>query len=198
MKTTVNPVLIIVLTLITVGATSCSYSGVDRTITPDQIGTYDARLTGFMQYGRSTSIQENTPGGISREAVINEATLISVDDTQACVDLLMRVSVNLDLPLSSYEIEIDGITAHPGPEDVEVLDYQFTGQRDVVSFDHYSQDRSGSFRITEPEDRIFRVVERRAEVCGPHNQDASIELTLVTPSSLGSSSWGQHFRWTVH
>lgn len=176
----------------------CSYPTAERSVSPQQIEREDTRLVGYMQYGRTTSVEEQTPGQISRDAVANEAILYALEDGQTCIELTIRTNAERDEPLAVYELTLDGRRVHPGDEQIEVVDYTYTGERDVLVAEGITGEAFAQLRLTEPEERVYRVFERRTELCGPISQTGDIELEVVAPNGATTSQWGQSFVWTLY
>lgn len=187
---------LMILSLVTIG---CGHNTAERAVSPDSIGVEgQTRLSGYMDAPyRPGSPSEETPDQVSRSALTNEAELVSLDDGQVCVDLLTRTSVDLDVPLGAYEITINQQPVHPTDETVSIVDYPYTGERSIFRAEGVTSDALARMELTEPEERVFRVYERNAEICGPADHPAEVRLEVVIPQDDRRGHWGQVFRWTL-
>ena len=93
--------------LVLVLLVGCATVKVGTQISPGQIGTKYARLTGYMATrgaapgGRHT---ETAPAAIRHDAILDEATLASLTPNQTCLDVVIRTAIEHDEPLEQYGI----------------------------------------------------------------------------------------------
>lgn len=135
-----------------------------RTIIAGDMATPDATLlTAFLV---STGGQvEDTPSGVERSAVLDEGYL-QTNGSQRCATVIMRTHVDIDQPLSEWDVTINGNQVYPASrETVSVVDYDYMGTRKVVDAAFLGERIGGALSITKPEAKVFRVVERTASFC---------------------------------
>jgi hypothetical protein len=185
----------LVLVVLVVG---CSYRERTRTIHPGDVGSPAAVITNYLSAPvRAGQPTEDTPGGVSREAVVDEARLDLVSPGQACVSFTEHTHVDLDMPLSDWNFKLDGATVNPSNELVTVRDHSYRGERDVVVADAVTPTALASLRVTQPTDEVFRVFERSGRACGPV-AGSKVVLEIERPMDDHRGSWGEKFVWTVN
>jgi hypothetical protein len=183
----------------------CATVSVGTQISPAQIGTKYARLSGYMATrgaapgGRHT---EEMPHGVRHDALIDEATLASVQQSETCVDVVVRTSIDHDEPLEQYEtkFEFDSHATRAVVEDekVTVIDYTFQGVRNVVSAEGVSATAYLALNITQPTEQIVRVIERRGRFCGSGGTASSVYLELVHPRwDVAAYHYHLGFNWRI-
>jgi len=174
---------------VVVAVGGCARTRVETTIRPDLIGSKYARVTGYMATraaapgGRHT---EDTPGDIQHDVIRDEATLARVTPSETCVDVVVRTARVHDEPLEQLAptFEIDGkeMKAIVENETVSVLDYNFMGRVETVSVEGVAASMYLGMSVTEPAEKVFRVVERRGTVCVPQGgQVREVALDLTHP-----------------
>jgi hypothetical protein len=175
---------LVVLFLVVAG---CSRTRVETTIRADLIGSKYARVTGYMATraaapgGRHT---EETPGDIRHDAIVDEATLARVTAQETCVDVVIRTARVHDEPIEQLKptFEIDGKEHRAIVENemVSLFDYNFMGQVETLDVQGVAASSYLGMTVTEPAEKVFRVVERRATVCAPVGgsvRDVALDLT---------------------
>lgn len=183
----------------------CARTRVETTIRPDLVGTKYARITGYMATrgiapgGRHT---EETPGDVRHDAIRDEATLARMTPTETCVDVVIRTAKTHDEPLEQLAptFELDGKTTKAVIEDevVTVLDYTFVGQVQKVGIDGVAASQYIGMSITEPGEKVFRVVERRGLVCAPVGNARAVALELTHPYwDVASYHYHLVFSWKL-
>ncbi len=188
----------------TVHARAIALGNADR-LTPDQ-----ARMTGFLEQLEVDGVSDERsmlPSAISAGAIMDEVAPAKVDAAQTCFLVVQRTPAAIDAPLSTWTFVVNREDALVRGETVhEVTDYNYQGVREVVSAAIAIPGIAvGSLAVTQPEAQVFRVVERRAEVCGPGPAQAGVlELAMqlgeasrdpaMTPATAG---WQEHYRWEV-
>lgn len=176
----------------------CSYRERSRAIHPSDVGSMAAVITNYLSAPRRFgSPTEDTPGGISREAIVDEAHLEAVTPGHACVLLVERTHVDLDMPLSDWNMTLGGATVNPSDERVTVRDRSYRGERDVVVADAVTPTMLAGLRVTQPTDEVYRVFERTARACGPVSGN-KIVLEVERPMDDHRGGWGETFVWTVN
>ncbi|MGE0545919.1 MAG: hypothetical protein AB7O24_23210 [Kofleriaceae bacterium] len=177
----------------------CSYRERARVVRPTDVGTVTATITNYMSAPRRFgSPSEDTPSGISREAIVDEATLMSLTPQGVCVGLTMRTAVDLDMPLSDWNFSLNGQTVYPSNELVTVRDRHYQGEQDVVVADAVTPSMLASLRITQPTNAVFRVFSRSAQLCtnAPLGERV-VHLEVERPMDDRRGGWGAQFEWTV-
>lgn len=185
---------------------ACSRTQVSTTIRPDLIGSKYARITGYMATraaapgGRHT---ETTPGDIQHDVIRDEATLARVTPTETCVDVVVRTARVHDEPLEQLAptFEIDG-SEHKAiveNEMVSVLDYNFMGRVETISVEGVAASQYIGMSVTEPAEKIFRVVERRGTVCVPRGgSPRNVALDLTHPYwEVADYNYHLVFAWKI-
>ncbi len=168
---------------------SCATVKVGTQITPAQIGTKYARLTGYMATrgaapgGRHT---ETAPAAIRHDAILDEATLAALSPSQTCLDVVVRTAIEHDEPLDQYGItfQFNGTPSRAIVENerVTVVDYSYEGMRNLVSAEGVAANQYLGLNIAAPAERVFRVIERHGQICaGVGGAVASVYLELVHP-----------------
>jgi hypothetical protein len=188
------------------GVSACARTRVETTIRPDLIGSKYARVTGYMATrgaapgGRHT---EETPGDIQHDVIRDEATLARVTPTETCVDVVVRTDRTHDEPLDQLAptFEIDGKEAKAIVENemVSVFDYNFTGRVETVAIEGVAATQYIGMSVTEPAEKIFRVVERRGTVCVPQGgQVKEVALDLTHPYwNVADYNYHLVFAWKI-
>jgi len=178
---------------------ACAYRSRGRAISAADVGTDRARITNYLSAPvRAGQPTEDTPGGVPRAAVVDEAELVKLDRGEVCVAMVLRTHVDLDMPLSDWNFELAGRTVYPQDELVTIHDLSYTGEREVLAAEAVSADQLASLRITEPTEYVYRVVERRGRLCAPTPASSEIGLQVERPMDDSRGSWGAAFTWTVH
>jgi hypothetical protein len=164
--------------ILAVFAMGCSHT-VSRSISEDQVGTKYAQLEGYF---RAVDMVEEVPGDIRHEAVIDEATLSRVGDGETCMQVKIRTSRRYDEPISQLSP-----TCQSGAEEAEaiavdeivsVYDYSYAGRVETVAVDAVAADKYLGLSISEPAEKIFRVIERESTVCCPVMPQGEMELSF--------------------
>ena len=165
-----------------------------RTIAFSDLGSPEgSRLTSYLSL--NSRIIEDTPDGIERSVVLDEVYLKQADG-RICAALTMRSSTNHDQPLSEWSVTINGETAYPSSrETVTVADYDYTGERNIVDAAAVGQAFASTFRISEPEARVFRVVERQSDYCSS-NVSAEFDFKAKYRPAPGASAKVMQLVWT--
>jgi len=185
---------------------ACARTRVETTIRPDLIGSTYARVTGYMATraaapgGRHT---EDTPGDIQHDVIRDEATLARVTPTETCVDVVVRTARGHDEPLEqlapTFEIDGQELKAIVENELVSVYDYNYMGRVETVSVEAVAASAYLGMSMTEPAEKIFRVVERRGTVCAPRGGQArEVALDLTHPYwEVADYNYHLVFAWKI-
>lgn len=165
--------------------------------------TLGSAATWRLAGSRPAAHTESTPGAIRHDAVLDEATLATIDAGETCVDLVIRTGSAHDEPLDQYgpRFEIDGQDSRGVIESelVSVLDYHFTGEREVAAIQGVAANAFIGMSITQPTEQTFRVIERRARVCtGRGGRPRAVKLHVTHPSwDVASYNYHLDFAWQL-
>ncbi|MBA3465734.1 MAG: hypothetical protein H0T46_37730 [Deltaproteobacteria bacterium] len=185
---------------------ACAAHSVSTSLRRDQVGSKYARISGYLATRGAApggSHMEKTPGAIRHDAILDEATLAKIDAQETCVDLVLRTDSAHDEPLDQYKptFEINGTETRGVIENevVSVYDYQFTGMRQVASIEGVSATQYIGMSITQPEEKVFRVIERRGLVCaGRGGNVRQVKLDVTHPSwDVADYNYHLDFVWKV-
>ncbi len=175
---------------------ACGHRTRERIVSAADVAAGRTRLTNFMSSpGQAGRNGESVPGSLSRGIVMDEAEIASVDRVRICFRIVVRSDSEIDLPLSEHEISVNGRRVAVDAEQVNVLEHSFTAERVRIAADRVSHDETSRLRVREPEQRVFRVYERRTELCGPRGQRGVERLDVELPSPDGIGTWGQSYVW---
>lgn len=192
----------IVVSLFGVG---CAHT-VSTSLTRAQVGTKYARMSGYLATRSAApggAHTETTPGAIRHDVILDEATLAKIDGSETCVDLVLRTDSAHDEPLDQYKpsFEIDGKELRGVIENelVSVYDYAFTGVRQVASVEGVAANTYIGMSLTQPEEKIFRVIERRGTICaGRGGNVREVKLDVTHPSwDVADYNYHLDFVWKV-
>lgn len=194
------------LALFSLGLAGCAAHTVSTTLGYPQVGTKYARISGYMATRGAApggTHTEETPGAIRHDAILDEATLAKIDAGETCVDLVLRTGSAHDEPVDQYQpsFEIDGQRTRGVVENelVSVYDYNFTGMRETASVEGVAANQFVGMSLSQPTEQVFRVIERKARVCGakggtPH----TVMLDVTHPSwNVADYHYHIHFEWKL-
>lgn len=178
----------------------CAYRSKERAVSrADLDNPSRTRMTNYMSAPvRQLQPSEKTPGAVSRSALLDEVVISKVDGTKVCFDALVRTATDLDTALSEMRVLVNDKPASFGDERINIRDYPYSGERDIMVASGVTPDAYGSMRITRPETKVLRVIERRGEVCAPMKKvpkELVLELIIVQDDNRGN--WGEKFVWTI-
>lgn len=184
---------------------ACAHT-ISRDIRTDQLGTKYARISGYLRTSGAApggAVEEQTPGHIRHDVLLDEATLMSIANGEACVNLVMRTASQRDEPIEQYNptFVFNGRNAATVVEDeeVSVYDYDYTGEQETLSLEGVAAGRYMGLSLKEPAERVFRVIERRATVCGSLVESPDrVQLQLTHPNwDFVDWSYGVEFDWNL-
>ncbi|TXD34389.1 hypothetical protein FRC98_18420 [Lujinxingia vulgaris] len=177
----------------------CAHRSVERTVSADAVG--ESGQTRQVNYLHSPlgpgSPDEETPGGVQRSAVADEAELSALTEREVCIRYVARTYIDLDEPLSFYEVKLNGHPVAFDNEVVSVVDHFYSGRESVFAAEGVVAETFSAINVTRPAEKSYRVIERRAEVCGPRSTTGRELLELKIPEGPLDDTWGQKFAWTV-
>jgi hypothetical protein len=194
--------LLTVIGVVLLGAAcvDCGGPTVERALPASWIGTEKAKLAVYMGYAQ---FQEEVPAGVRHETVRDEAVLLRTAGGETCIRLTERTSQDEDEPLDELRPrcavagrDSDAVVTK---EAVTTQEYPFVVTPDLVNAQGYTP--SGApFNLAikgKQEERMFRVVERTAEVCCA-GSGRRVELHLRSNRmQYNHASFTQTFSWTV-
>lgn len=194
--------LIVLAGLVTLGA--CGVHAVSTTISRQNIGSKYARLTGYFATrgaapgGKHT---ESTPGSIRHEVIRDEATLVSMNESESCFDVVMRMGSRHDEPFDQLEptCEVDGQEARAVVENelVSIYDYSYEGSRNIVDVQGVTATEYFGLQVTEPTERVFRVIERQGRICCPLS-GSNVALDMTHPEwTFADYNYHLVFNWKI-
>ncbi len=199
--------LLLVFWLVTLGACA-SHSMRQRSLPRGELDPARTRISGYLEqvstFGKVDE-RQLVPGAISKAAVTDELVVTRRSETDVCVQMTMRTPTAMDEPLTTWEVVLNGEDTFVDHESVAgVVDYDYAGSHEVISLESFVKTKSTeaglNLSISEPNARVFRVVERVAEVCGPSTLDGAIRLSLriAGANSAGpTKGWQAHYRWVL-
>ena len=83
-------------------------------------------------------------------------------------------------------------------ETVSVLDYTYVGSVEKVTVQGVAASAFLGLSITEPGERVFRVIERKARVCCAVPTQKSVTLTVASKRmTYNSVSYSEKFGWQL-
>ena len=199
-RTTVRP-----LAALAVLVAACGGPTVERSIPRSQVGTDMARLGEYMGFADRV---EDVPADVRHDAVRDEATLTRSAAGLTCVAVVERTAQEYDEPLDQLRPrcviddgdKVDGVVSG---ETVTTAEYAFTASVETVhaeAWNAYANDGQGrnfTFSMAHPEQQVFRVVERRGQVCCP---GAGSHVALLLRSSrleYNHAAFTERFVWNV-
>lgn len=143
---------------------------ISNSITPAQVGSKYARLTGyFATRGLGDHHLEDVPGSIRHDAIRDELTLASIVPGETCFDIQIRTAADDDEPFDqlSPRCTIDGkeLRAVVETELIGVSDYHYTGQVDVLTATAVTPDVFAQLGLSAPAEKVFRVITRSGRIC---------------------------------
>ncbi|AWV88497.1 hypothetical protein [Bradymonas sediminis] len=193
-----SPARIALILALLTGAVACNHT-VSRALSRDHIGTKYARL---QNYFAAADRVEEVPGDIRHDAVIDEAILASVGDGESCAQITLRTARIYDEPISQQQPSciIDGqsVDAVADEEVVSVYDYTYAGRVETVAVSAVAADTFMGLSLTEPGEKIFRVVERQATVCCPTVAQSSIKFAFENERmDYNNLSYSTGFEWLL-
>lgn len=179
----------------------CYSAKTTRSIARDKVATDTARLTGYMKLWNGW--QEEVPGGIQHSVIIDEATLIKAGSPkeETCAKTIVRTASADDEPIEqlSPKFIVDGVKTEAlvRGETVSVRDYGFTGQESVVVVDGVAMSEYIGLAVSRPAEKVFRVVERRAELCAQTGPGTTVSLWLGNKRMGVNATFIREFVWVL-
>ncbi len=137
-----------------------------------------AHSAAFTTYGRAS---ERPPSDLSPDLLADEAVL-SISPFEFCFEVVVRAprTVDQSLEMFEYECSVDGpdtigfVRESAAPL---ISEHHFIGEAPTLFFS--GPHASLSLPYGEPSHRVFRVSERRGQVCCPAVPTESLELTMA-------------------
>lgn len=190
---------------VTLALAACSGPRVTRTITPAQIGSKYARITGYFATAKAAPggrHEEGPPADLQHDIVLDEATLLTLSPSEACAALVIRTESAHDEPLEqrapSCAVGDRGAPVVVDDEVVTVVDHGYQGMAPVVLVEGIAASQYLGMSITQPADQVFRVVERRARVCCGAGGRGPVVLALDNSRwEVADYDFSLTFAWTI-
>jgi hypothetical protein len=180
--------------------TSCASSARETTLARANVGTKYARQTGYFASCGTRCDEERTHGGIRHDAILDEISLASVTPQETCFDVQLRSEESKDEPLTEVHAEcsIDGASQQVAieSETVSVHDYDYVGQQEVAVVEGVAASQYIGMAVSKPTDKVFRVIERRGQLCCPAAATRSATLRFHNPHyDFGMSKGRLEMTW---
>lgn len=190
--------LAVLIVLLLAGSAACSHT-ISRDISRYHVGTKYAQLQGYF---RAVDMVEEVPGDIRHDAVIDQAKLTKAGASETCMDVTIRSARRYDEPLSQQHPTCtagqQSAEAIAENERVTVYDYSYTGRVETVAAEAVAADTYMGLSISEPAEKIFRVIERTGTLCCPIAGDKGVELSLENERmDYNNVSYGLVFNWKI-
>jgi len=166
---------------------------IETKLRADQVGTKYARVTGYMQTSALSAggTAEETPAPIRHDVILDEASLVKITG-ETCVESIVRTASVYGEPLAqlspTFVLDGEEVRGVVESEVVSVYDYGFTGTREVVGVEGVAPDRFLSLSVTAPEEKVFRVVERKARLRRTRQRARGAAQPRASSSILRGSS----------
>jgi len=179
---------------------ACPAPIIQRSIQTSWVGTPKARLTGY--FARDPDHNETVPGQVPHDTVLDEATLSLTTADATCVDVVVRSWAGEDEPLDQlrpvFKIGEREEAAIAEGETVAVHDYSVMGSREVFSLEGVSVGAFLGLSLNEPEEQVFRVIERRGRYCCSLTANAPVGLELQNERmTFMNTKYRLRFKWTA-
>jgi hypothetical protein len=146
------------------------------------VGTKYARQTGYFASCGSTCFEEETRGGIRHDALLDEVMLARVDPTETCFDVVLRTEESKDEPFSELTAScgIDGGDQRAVfvDEQVSVYDHAYVGMSETAVVEGVTATDYLGLSLSQPTDKVFRVIERRGTMCCARATGSSARVEL--------------------
>lgn len=193
----------LVSTLGLLALAACAGPKVSRTISPQQVGSKYALLSGYFATGKAAPggrQEEGTPGNIQHSVVLDEAMLTSVSAVETCFDVSVRTESGYDEPLAQLAPKCTlggaGAEAIVQDERVSVAEYSYVGMAPVFLVEGVAADQYLGLGLSQPTDKAFRVVTRQGRACCGLPPANNILLELVNSRRHASSyKYKLAFEW---
>ncbi|MBN2797534.1 MAG: hypothetical protein JXX28_00140 [Deltaproteobacteria bacterium] len=158
-------------------------------------------LQSFLETKQGQRPRDRVPEGLDRIILQDEASIVSLDGDRACFKVITRTAAGEELSMGPWSFLVGRQTVvWPTAPEVQVFDYAYTGERTKLDLSIFGAQAGGALRITEPADRVFRVVERTQEVCGGPVFDKKGRVLLrveLTGVHRYDEDYSESFRWLV-
>ena len=159
-------------------------------------------LSNYLETRMGQHPRDKVPQGLDRVILRDDAKLVSLDGDQACFLVTTRTASAEETAMGPWSFLVGQkktqVWATPG--EVQVYDYSYTGERTKLDLAVFGEAVGGALKVTEPEERVFRVIERQHEVCGGPVLDKKgrVVLRVVLTAMHGyDEDYIETFRWLV-
>jgi hypothetical protein len=136
---------------------------------------------------------------VSRSALSDSARIQFIAPDQLCFPLVVRSAVNSDTPIKELRILANGRAARVQEGAVTIRDYPYSGERDVLVAEHVAPGAYSALRVTQPVERMFRVIERSGVACVTvaSSPSAEVRLEVIRVEDDNRGNWGELFVWQI-
>ena len=184
------------------GIAACATTAKQVALHSSHVGTRYARQTAYFAACGTICAEEQTTASIRHEVIRDEATLMSMGPAESCIDIVVRTASGHDEPFDQLEPTclVDGAQAPTlvEREVVSVVDYDYTGQVETLRAEAVTQDSFLGLSISEPQDMVFRVIEREGRICCGAAARGSVELKMRNRHfDVGAAPGRLRFTWNV-
>lgn len=161
-------------------------------------------LTTTMTFAVSAGNADPVVEDLPRSLIQDSAEITSWSPERACFRVSMQTAAGVEESSGDWIYTVNDQQVWPEDATLAVYDYPFTGERTVVDIAGVTPlGNYASFELTEPEDRIFRVIHRTATVCGPglleHKKKESVvrlDVSLAGTPGMMEEKRRSTFIWT--
>lgn len=170
---------IIYLTLTALLLVACKTSSTVLIPSGDKENIAKYKCVNYMGWTGNTA-EKKPPGQISKSVIQDELVITKVEQNETQFKLILRSHTSSDQDFSAYKVKLNGSNAPVlvGSNTVEVKDYEYTGTFNVA----YVRSSVLNFNLSEPAQKIFRVIEREITFTIPK----TVDLTTETKIELGA------------
>lgn len=181
---------------------ACQTNSKQVSIQQSQLGTKYAKQGSYFAACGTICMEEQSAGQIRHDVVRDEATLASVGPNETCIDLVVRTHSLKDEPFDQLNAvcKIDGAETATAIETelVTLTDYNYTGKVETLHVEAVTPDAFGALSVSEPQELIFRVVERQGRICCGAPANGAVEFSMRNRAfDYGASPGKVKYQWTV-
>jgi hypothetical protein len=180
----------------------CASSLRETSLSRGNVGTKYARQTGYFAACGTMCSEEETRGGIRHDVILDEIMLAQISNSETCFDVMLRTEEGRDEPFTelSASCVIDGKTHRPAVESelVSVYDYAYVGMSQVAVLEGIAAQTYVGMALSQPTDKVFRVIARQGRMCCPQPAAGSALIALGNRQfDFGASKGKLEMRWSL-
>ncbi len=159
-------------------------------------------LSNYLETRMGQHPRDRVPSGVDRAVLRDDARLVSLDGDKACFEVITRTASAEENAMGpwSFLVGQKKTQVWGTPGEVQVYDYSFTGERTKLDLAVFGEAMGGALKVTEPVEKVFRVIERKHEVCGEPVLDKKgrvVLRVLLTAMHGYDEDYIETFRWLV-